>query len=104
MLRGYGDAWASLLTLNTLGLNDYQYGQIKQNGFLLTMAEGLAPIALTRPLEVGKSIIDALDRKRPIQAPIVEASPLIKQAARFARNISPEGSITRDLTEDFLVY
>lgn len=104
LLRGYGDAWASLLTLNTLGLNDYQYGQIKKNGFLLTMAEGLAPIAATRPLEVGKSIIDALDRERPIQAPIVEASPLIKQTAQFIRNISPEQSITRDLADDFLVY
>jgi len=104
LLRGYGDAWASLLTLNTLGLNDYQYGQIKQNGFLLTMADGLLPIALTRPLEIGKSVIDAIDRKRPIQAPFVEASPLIKQTARFIRNVSPENSITRDLSDDFLVY
>ena len=68
------------------------------------MAEGLAPIAATRPLEVGKSIIDTLDRERPLQAPIVEASPLVKQTARFIRNISPEQSITRDLADDFLVY
>ena len=31
LLRGYGDAWASLITANTLGLNDYQYGQIQHH-------------------------------------------------------------------------
>ena len=43
LLRGYGDAWASLITANTLGLNDYQYGQIQQNGILPTLILGMEP-------------------------------------------------------------
>ena len=65
LVRGYGDAWASLLTANTLGLNDYQYGQIKQNGFLYTLAEGSLPIALDRPMDIGQTIIEVIDRERP---------------------------------------
>lgn len=83
LVRGYGDAWASLLTANTLGLNDYQYGQIKQNGLLYTFAEGMMPIAIDRPLDIGKTIVEVLDQERPPQA-IAQELPLFTQTARFA--------------------
>lgn len=102
MLRGYGDAWASLLTLNTLGLNDYQFGQIKQNGILFTLAQGLMPIAITRPYDIVTTAADVADRTRPPQALFTEAFPAGKQAARFGRNISPEGSEMESMFKEVL--
>ena len=102
MIRGYGDAWASLLSLNTLGLNDYQYGQIKENGILFTLAEGLVPIAISRPLEIIGKAADVIDQERPPQAVLTEAFPIIKQPARLGRNLSPEGSKPRSLFEGVL--
>jgi hypothetical protein len=81
LVRGYGDAWASLLTANTLGLNDYQYGQIKQNGLLYTLAEGSLPIIVDRPLDIGRTIIETLDGERPPQA-IATEFPIISQYAK----------------------
>lgn len=86
--RGYGDAWASLLTANTLGLNDYQFGQIQRIGVLPTLALGMAPIAVTRPFDIAGKAIDVIDQERPPQALLSEAFPIYKQSARAGRNIS----------------
>ena len=88
MLRGYGDAWASLLTMNTLGLNDYQYGKIKEQGIFLTALQGSTPIAIDRPLDILSTTADVIDRKRPAQALLTEISPLISQSAGAVENIS----------------
>lgn len=87
LARGYGDAWASLLTANTLGLNDYQYGQIKQIGILPTMALGMEPIITSRVRDLAGTTIDVLDAERPPQALATEL-PIIKQPLRAARNIA----------------
>jgi len=87
LVRGYGDAWASLLTANTLGLNDYQFGKIKQNGLMLTFAEGSTPIAIDRPLDIGSRTIDVIDQKRYGRELLLDTFPAIKQPARMIRNI-----------------
>ena len=87
LLRGYGDAWASLLTANTLGLNDYQFGQIQKNGILPTIAEGLMPIAISRPLDIGGKIVEAIDGEALTREVFVDALPAVKQSARFGRNV-----------------
>lgn len=87
LARGYGDAWASLLTANTLGLNDYQYGQIKNIGLLPTAALGLEPIATSRARDLIATGIEVLDRDRPPQAMLTEV-PFFKQTFRAGRNIS----------------
>lgn len=87
LARGYGDAWASLLTANTLGLNDYQYGQIKNIGLLPTAALGLEPIATSRARDLITTGIEVLDRDRPPQAMLTEV-PFFKQTFRAGRNIS----------------
>tara|TARA_S200002703_G_scaffold69834_1_gene60549 strand:+ start:2657 stop:5419 length:2763 start_codon:yes stop_codon:yes gene_type:complete len=84
--RGYGDAWASLLTANTLGLNDYQFGKIKQNGILLTFAEGLLPIAITRPLDIAGTAIGVADREYPV-ARLASEVPLVRDVGRVSRNV-----------------
>jgi len=86
LLQGYGDAWVSLLTANTIGLNDYQLGKIKEEGFGLTMLKGLAPISITRPVEIAGTVIETLDGERPVQAIATEVSPAIKQVGRATKN------------------
>lgn len=87
LARGYGDAWASLLTANTLGLNDYQYGQIKNIGVLPTLALGMEPIATSRARDLISTGIEVLDKERPPQAMLTEI-PLFKQTFRAGRNIA----------------
>jgi hypothetical protein len=87
LIRGYGDAWASLLTANTLGLNDYQYGQIKENGILYTLAEGSLPIIIDRPIDIGQTVVETLEGERPPQAVLTEL-PIVKQTARFGERVA----------------
>ena len=89
LARGYGDAWASLLTANTLGLNDYQYGQIKENGILYTLAEGSLPIIIDRPIDIGQTVVGALEGERPPQAILTEL-PIVKQTARLGERAAGE--------------
>jgi hypothetical protein len=84
--RGYGDAWASLLTANTLGLNDYQFGKIKENGILLTAAQGLLPIAVTRPFDIAGTAIGVADREYPV-ARLASELPLFRDVGRITRNV-----------------
>ena len=84
--RGYGDAWASLLTANTLGLNDYQYGQIKENGILATFAQGMLPIAITRPIDIAGTTVGVIDREYPV-ARLASELPLFRDVGRVSRNI-----------------
>ena len=86
MARGYGDAWASLLTANTLGLNDYQFGKIKENGIMLTFAEGMLPIAVTRPFDIAGTAIGVADREYPV-ARLASELPLFRDVGRISRNI-----------------
>jgi hypothetical protein len=86
LARGYGDAWASLLTANTLGLNDYQFGKIKENGIMLTFAQGLLPIAVTRPFDIAGTAIGVADREYPV-ARLASELPLFRDVGRVTRNI-----------------
>ena len=90
--RGYGDAWASLLTANTLGLNDYQFGKIKQNGLVLTFAQGLLPIAVTRPFDIAGTAIGVADREYPA-ARLASEVPIIRDVGRVSRNIGERTGI-----------
>lgn len=101
LVRGYGDAWASLLTANTLGLNDYQYGKIKEEGLLMTFAKGMLPIALTRPYDIGAKTVGVIDGKRPPQALLTEI-PIARDVLRLSENISDEDSFIGDITGGLL--
>ncbi len=86
LARGYGDAWASLLTANTLGLNDYQFGKIKENGILMTFAQGSLPIAVTRPFDIAGTAIGVADREYPV-ARLASELPLVRDVGRITRNV-----------------
>ena len=87
LLRGYGDAWASLLTANTLGLNDYQYGQIQQNGLIPTIIMGMEPLATARARDIISTTVDVIDQERPPQALLMEVSPAVNQMTKMLSNI-----------------
>jgi len=86
LARGYGDAWASLLTANTLGLNDYQFGKIKENGIMLTFAQGLLPITVTRPFDIAGTTVGVIDREYPA-ARLASELPLVRDIGRTSRNV-----------------
>ncbi len=92
LARGYGDAWASLLTANTLGLNDYQFGKIKQNGIMLTFAQGLMPIAITRPFDIAGTAIGVIDREYPV-ARLASEVPIVRDVGRVSRNVGERAGI-----------
>jgi hypothetical protein len=98
MLRGYGDAWAALLTMNTLGFNDYQWGKLQTEGLATTLAKGTIPIGVSRPLEIGKRIIDAVDGERSPIDPVMNAVPALKQTTRGVRNVT--GMLDMPLSND----
>ena len=98
MLRGYGDAWAALLTANTLGFNDYQWGKLQTEGLATTVAKGMIPIGISRPLDIGKLTVDAIDGENSAIAPVMNAIPALKQTTRAVRNVS--GLLDTDFTND----
>jgi len=98
LARGYGDAWASLLTANTLGLNDYQFGKIKENGLMMTFAQGVPSIAVTRPFDIAETAIGVIDGEYPA-ARLASEVPLVRDVGRFSRNIGERFDI--DPLEDF---
>ena len=98
MLRGYGDAWAALLTMNTLGFNDYQWGKLQTEGLVPTLAKGTIPIGVSRPLDIGKRVVDAIDGERSPIDPVMNAIPALKQTTRAVRNVS--GMLDTDFTND----
>jgi len=87
LIRSYGDAWASLISLNTVGLNDYQYGQIKQHGLLYTIFDGLKPIAWDRPLDIIGDVADFFDGDKYGREVVTRTLPIVDQTAGAVANI-----------------
>jgi len=87
LIRSYGDAWASLISLNTVGLNDYQYGQIKQHGLLYTIFDGLKPIAYDRPLDIIGDVADFFDGDKYGREVVTRTLPIVDQTAGAVANI-----------------
>jgi hypothetical protein len=98
MLRGYGDAWAALLTMNTLGFNDYQWGKLQTEGLVTTLAKGAIPIGLSRPVDIGGRIVDAIDGENSAISPVMSTLPALKQATRGVRNLT--GMLDMPITND----
>jgi hypothetical protein len=61
VLMGMGDQIISTASINTIGLNDYQWGRMMRNGVALTFLESLIPIGLDIPKDIVLNIADAAD-------------------------------------------
>ena len=87
-LRSMGDQAAGVITLNTLGFNEYQMGKYYREGLVSTALDGLMPIAFDVPLELVSKGIEAGAGERPV----TDILPLTKQTVQAVENI--EGMFT----------
>jgi hypothetical protein len=98
VVQGTADQVVSALTLNTIGLNDYQYGSLMQNGLFYTMAQGSVPIAADRPYEVVKGIYDSVQAPQgQTLAPLIKQVPFINQPLNLIQNLGEDNLIPQPL-------
>ena len=97
VLMGMGDQIISTASINTIGINDYQWGRMMRNGIFLTWLESLIPIGIDIPKDMIFDIKDAIDGDvkgnedmTPGQRAMYPAAqlPIIKQGARLFDNLS----------------
>ena len=96
VLMGSGDQIVSTMSINTIGLNDYQWGRMMRNGVILTFLESVIPIGVDIPKDMVLDVIDAADGKikgdegftagQRIAYPVAQL-PMIKQPARLFSNL-----------------
>lgn len=86
VFMGMADQMLSTASVNTLGLNDYQWGRINEVGVLRAFAESLVPIAVDIPLETGKDIVATLSGEQGPLYPVAQF-PLVKQPIQFTQNM-----------------
>lgn len=98
VVQGAADQVLSAITLNTVGLNDYQYGSLMENGLFYTMAEGALPIAADRPYEVLKSVYESATAPQGQGAvPLIKEVPLLNQPLNLLQNLGEDGLIPQPL-------
>ena len=98
VVQGVADQVVSALTLNTIGLNDYQYGSLMQNGLFWTMAEGMTPIAADRPIEVIGGVYDSITAPQGESlAPIIKQIPIANQGLNLLQNLGEDNLIPKPL-------
>ena len=86
VFMGMADQMLSTASVNTLGLNDYQWGRINEVGVVRSFAESLVPIAVDIPLETGKDIVATLSGEQGPLFPVAQF-PLVKQPIQFGQNM-----------------
>jgi hypothetical protein len=95
-VMGMGDQIVSTLSINTIGLNDYQWGRMMRNGVTLTFLESIIPIGVDIPKDIGMDIIDAYDNSVPGKEGLTRGQrlaypaaqfPILKQYAQGTRNL-----------------
>ena len=98
VVQGVADQVLSALTLNTIGLNDYQYGSLMENGLLYTTAEGMFPIAADRPYEFVKGIYkSAVAPEGETAAPLIKQLPIANQGLNLIQNLGEDDLIPEPL-------
>ena len=78
VFMGMADQLVSTASVNTIGLNDYQWGRIMEVGVMQAFAESLVPIAVDVPFSIGKNFVDTLKGDQGPLFPIGQV-PLVKQ-------------------------
>ena len=96
MLMGAGDQIVSTMSINTIGLNDYQWGRMMRNGVTLTFLESVIPIGIDIPKDMVLDVVDAADGTikgesgftpaQRVAYPVAQL-PIIKQPVRLLSNL-----------------
>jgi hypothetical protein len=87
ILMGMADQMVSTASVNTIGMNDYQWGRMMENGIAMTFMESLVPIAVDIPLGMLGDVSDTLSGQQGALYPLAEL-PIIKQPIQFAKNMT----------------
>lgn len=85
VFMGMADQLVSTASVNTIGLNDYQWGRIMEVGIMQSFAESLVPIAVDVPFGIGKNFVDTLSGDQGPLFPIGQV-PLVKQVTALPQN------------------
>jgi hypothetical protein len=110
VLMGFGDQIVSTASINTIGLNDYQWGKMMQEGVAITFIKSLEPLMTSVPRGNLGDVVDALDGEfknnkelnvgqRLTLAP--SQFPLIKQWSNAARNLEEDIGLMPDPLAQF---
>lgn len=86
VFMGMADQMLSTASVNTVGLNDYQWGRINEVGIAQAFIESLMPVAIDAPYETGKDIVATLQGEQGPLYPIARF-PLVKQPIAFSQNM-----------------
>lgn len=93
-LVSMGDQILSTLTLNTVGLNDYQYGRLMESGPIPVIAESLFPLPASRIFDVGKSAYQgATDPAKNLRTELIDEVPTLRQPLNAVQNLSENTDI-----------
>ena len=86
VLTGFADQIVSTASINTIGLNDYQWGKMMEDGIFVTWLRSLVPIGIDIPMDTIGDVADAIDSPdKGWQTPITEF-PIIDQWSKFSNN------------------
>ena len=91
------DQVLSTLTLNTVGLNDYQYGRLMESGPIPVIAESLFPLPASRIMDIGKSMYQgATDPTKQFRTEIIDEVPTLRQPLNALQNIEENTGLIPD--------
>jgi hypothetical protein len=93
VFMGMADQIASTASVNTLGMNDYQWGRIMEVGVPQAFFESLVPIAVDVPFSVGEDFVEMIDDGQGPLYPIGQM-PIVKQAVNFTQNMATNAADT----------
>jgi len=86
-IRSVADQITSVVSINTIGLNDYQWGRIQEGGIVGTFLESLIPIAVDIPYELGKDTVVGLSDPEESPTKVVEELPFYSQNRNMINNL-----------------
>ena len=93
---GFGDQIVSTASINTIGLNDYQWGKMMQEGVAVTFVKSLEPLMISVPRSNIGDAIDAIDNPDDLemyQIPgklLTDVLPLAGQTSKMVNNITDD--------------
>ena len=88
-LQSAADQIVSTMSLNTIGLNDYQYGRLMESGPISVIAESLFPLPATRAYDIGKSVYQgATDPEKELRTEIISEIPILRQPLNAVQNLA----------------
>ena len=85
------------MTLNTIGLNDYQYGRLMQDGLPSVLAEALVPLPASRVYDQAKSAWKgATDPNASLLTETINEIPILRQPLNAVQNLEENTGLIPD--------